>query len=269
MPEMLPSLDQFIAMLSASPKLAELILKGGSGPFKEELSLSDVDRIESISLPSLRYLEFTDFCRAIQLNILTKLIRAPNLESFHIEDFFEDRFDDCVTMFGCPSRGYTSVTRMSVTAIEGTGPPAFTTMFAGMVNVEHLSLKCNAKPRNHAMYCLTPLPPTPGTTPLNIIMPRLKTFQFISLPPAEIADMLEARQNADYPIHKLFMLKEAKIPTEEMTRMCNAVGGRVEYLETSLFEDQDDLESESESESGDEDLEESTGNDSSGSEDEE
>ncbi|KAF9516560.1 hypothetical protein BS47DRAFT_1340690 [Hydnum rufescens UP504] len=260
--EMLPSFHQFIAMLSASPNLSELILKGGSGPFMVPLSLSDIDHIESISLPSLRYLEFTAFRSAIQLMVLTKLIHTPNLESFHIEDFFEDSFDACVSAFGCSSWGYTIVKHFSMTSIEGTSALAFRTALVGMVNVEHLALRCNAKPRNHALYCLTPLR---GAAQQTIIMPRLKTFQFTSIPAADIAEMLEARRDAGYPIDRLLIHRESNFTPPEIERLGGAVEIGLEYFDAPFWEDEGDIESESDS--AEEDSEESTGDDSSGSED--
>ena len=205
-PVVQPTVAEFHAILTASPDLQVLKLNGGSGPFRGgDVPVDAPLDFDAIKLNSLRYLELTFFRSAAHISLLMQLIRAPNLETLRMEDWFEDNFDSVVWRLGDVSYGYTSVKHLDMRGIEGTGSRAFYFLLKGMQEVETLMITCNDKPRNHAVSCLIPPTDELGRPRKPVVIPKLVKFASTGVPPEEIATMLETRAGAGKRLQKLLV----------------------------------------------------------------
>lgn len=207
-----PTIDEFIALLRASPKLTTLKVNGGpAGPFREDLDAviahrdaPDSDRNSAVILKSLRTLEMTLFQDEPVVLLLMDIIRAPQLESLHLKDWIGDNFDRAVRRVGDPVSGYPSTAFLDMRALEGTGSVPFHALLSGMVNVKRLELSCTDKPRNHAVSCLVPPKcDENGVERTPVVMPELLEFKFTGIPPDEVETMLRTRADAGKPLTKL------------------------------------------------------------------
>lgn len=204
-PAVQPTVAEFHSILETSPDLQVLKLNGGSGPFRDEPLSPDASSVdfEAIKLNSLRYLELTFFRSAARISLLMQLIRAPNLVTLRLEDWFEGNFDSVVQNLGNVLYGYTSVKHLDMRGIEGTSSRAFYALLEGMRDVETLTITCNDKPRNHSVSCLIPPPDEFGHPRIPVVMPNLIEFASTGVAPEDITTMLEARMNARKPLQKL------------------------------------------------------------------
>lgn len=201
-PAVQPTVAEFRSILNASPDLQVIKLNGGSGPFRDSPDAS-LDDSEAVKLNSLRYLELTFFRSSKHISLLMQLIRAPNLETLQLEDWFEDTFDSVVRKLGDVSYGYTSVKHLDMRSIEGTSSRAFYSLLKGMKQLETLTITCSDKPRNHPVSCLIPPPDELGRPRLPVVIPNLVEFTSTGVPPEDIITMLEARVNARKPLQRL------------------------------------------------------------------
>jgi hypothetical protein len=204
-----PTVDDFIALLRASPKLETLKVNGGpGGPFRESEVIKNQQFCPSdcaVQLTSLRELEMTFFQNEAVVLLLMDIIRAPFLVSLRLKDWIGDNFDQAVMRAGNPdpALGYTSTVELDMRALEGTGSIPFYALLSGMVNVQKLALSCTDKPQNHAVSCLVPPRYKDGTPRPPVVMPELIEFKFTGIPADEVQTMLETRRGLAKPLKKL------------------------------------------------------------------
>ncbi len=233
---------QFISMLNSSPNLEYLKLNG-SGPFPFGTNLETPFTLQ-LTLPSLRALHLSFIYEPLHILFLTHLLRAPNLESLTIKDWYEGDFSAVISLMGVSSNaerarnrfGYPSVTRLSIGGITtlnvNHGVRAFTELFRDMKNVTHLMINCKEMDQDIFESLIVPkgevgtIVPQDGEgsesdrvgdvgsscngTELGVsLLPSLGTLKPIGIPWQDVSAFLSKRQEQGRPLSHVLIRRPA------------------------------------------------------------
>ena len=263
------TIPQLVQILSASPTLETLVFRA-SGPFYSPVELGR--STDSLTLPSLRTFRISRFSDPNQVAFLTRLIRAPNLESLTITDFDVADFSSVLFSLGQPSVGYPSVIHLRIEHINvpdrRARKDAFIALFTALNRVAHLSLNAY-EPCEDIFASLENPPPSSASKSASempaLLLPLLATLQVTEVEElSRVKSFISTRQSRGFPMQKLILNCLGELDESDIETLRSSVTAIEMFDPTDDEDDMDDDNDEDEDEDEDEDDEEDNDEDDGG-----